>query len=280
MQLLDDEIRHFEVFGFIVHRRTFGPAEMTRIIDAAMTILEEDQGEAAWTGTERQQIQGFVERHPTLSALITDDHIYDPVAQLLDQGPVWIGSDGNRYVGETGWHPDGSYPGYRRIKVALYLDVLRRDTGALRVVPGSHKNPLHDELRVLLQRFDTTITPYGVMASFRTNPTETGTGVPPTEVPCYAVDTDPGDVVFFDQNIWHASFGGEAGRRMFTLNFGASPQTEEQWTFLERMYRGQLEHVRVRQRGKRTRIYPDHLLNGPEPRLRQLFGPLAARGWR
>ncbi len=39
------------------------------------------------------------------------------------------------------------------------------------------------------------------------------------DVPAYAVETEPGDLLVFDQNIKHAAFGGGTRRRMFTLNF-------------------------------------------------------------
>ena len=44
-------------------------------------------------------------------------------------------------------------------------------------------------------------------------------GLEPSEVPSYAIESEPGDAVFFSHQMWHSSFGGKAGRRMFTLNF-------------------------------------------------------------
>ena len=61
-----------------------------------------------------------------------------------------MGSDGNYYVGDTAWHPDGlgEYL-YGRIKVSFYLDGVQADTGCLRVIPGSHRQQLHEALRPL-----------------------------------------------------------------------------------------------------------------------------------
>ena len=39
-----------------------------------------------------------------------------------------------------------------------------------------------------------------------------------SEVPAVALETRPGDVVVFNHNLHHASFGGGQQRRMFTLN--------------------------------------------------------------
>ena len=34
-------------------------------------------------------------------------------------------------------------------------------------------------------------------------------------------------MVFFSESLWHSSFGGRAGRRMFTLIYGENPDTVE-----------------------------------------------------
>ncbi len=44
-------------------------------------------------------------------------------------------------------------------------------------------------------------------------------GLEPRDVPSFALESQPGDVVFFSHQLWHASFGGRSGRRMFTLNY-------------------------------------------------------------
>ena len=44
-------------------------------------------------------------------------------------------------------------------------------------------------------------------------------GLVPSDVPSFAIESEPGDAVFFSHQLWHASFGGKVGRRMFTLNF-------------------------------------------------------------
>ncbi|HZH98896.1 MAG TPA: phytanoyl-CoA dioxygenase family protein [Fimbriimonadaceae bacterium] len=280
MQLNEEQVRFFHTFGFVLLPALFTAEEMTALSDAAEQIFVEDAGEHPFLGDERQQIQGFVERRPELISLIDDARVYGVVKTLLQSELIWIGSDGNRYVGATGWHPDGSNLTFPRIKVAFYLDPLGRESGALRVIPGSHRDPLHHALAHLLQRGDATITPYGVQASVRDWSATTGYASPPEDIPSYGLETHPGDVVFFDQNIWHSSFGGAVGRRMFTLNFGSTPTTEEQWTFLEQMYWGQIDHVRTRQLGRREWLYGQDVVGSQRPLVRQLFAPLIQRGFR
>jgi ectoine hydroxylase-related dioxygenase (phytanoyl-CoA dioxygenase family) len=114
-----------------------------------------------------------------------------------------MGSDGNYYAGDTHWHSDGWHPeGRLHMKIAIYLDPLTRDTGALRVIPGSHR--IDDRFA---QEVNSTVS----------KPDET-LGIAPRDMPAVALDNTPGDVCAFDHNTKHASFGGSGFRRMFTIN--------------------------------------------------------------
>src|SRR5205823_12862887 len=87
-----------------------------------------------------------------LSGLLDDDRIHGILVDLLGEEFNYMGSDGNYYVGETGWHSDGWLSTVRHVKIAFYLDPLTRETGALRVIPGSHRvgegfaNSVHREI--------------------------------------------------------------------------------------------------------------------------------------
>jgi ectoine hydroxylase-related dioxygenase (phytanoyl-CoA dioxygenase family) len=97
--------------------------------------------------------------------------------------------------------------GARTVKIAFYLDPVRRETGALRVIPGSH--------RLELDRWE------GRSASDAPNLW----GIAEEQVPSVALESDPGDMVVFDQRLMHAAFGGGRRRRMFTLNLHAECKT-------------------------------------------------------
>ena len=73
-------------------------------------------------------------------ALLDDPRILAIAKTLLGDDFNYMGSDGNFYVGDTRWHSDGGHKleDPMHIKIAFYLDPLTRDTGALRVIPGSH----------------------------------------------------------------------------------------------------------------------------------------------
>ena len=212
---------HFETFGFLLLRKQFSPVEMDAISREFESIMLEDRQGRPYSG-ERQRLEPFIERHEALTRLIEDDRIYTAVEALLGPGFVWDGSDGNHYVGDTQWHPDKGGDavklGYGQIKVIFYLDKVTRESGCLRVIPGSHKAPLHNQLEPLVVRNGDS-----AMAAL---------GVTGADIPCHAIESEPGDVVFFHQSLYHASFGGWSGRRMFTMVFGADPVSDEEVAYM------------------------------------------------
>ena len=77
------------------------------------------------------------------------------------------------------------------VKMVAYLEPLNASNGCLRLVPGSHLEPLHTELRAL-----------------------TGLG---EKLPSYACVSQPGDIVAFNMRCYHSAWGGGPNRRMCTL---------------------------------------------------------------
>ena len=74
--------------------------------------------------------------------------------------------------------------------------------------------PLYDSLLPLSEQGDDT--------------TEDVYGLDWTEMPGIVVDCDPGDIVFFDQRIYHGVFGMQPNRRYLKLRFVGKPETDEQ----------------------------------------------------
>ena len=152
-----EPIAHFQTFGFLALKQVFSLDEIAEISWVFDNFLESDrQGEPALDEKQQsryhrlQSVYGIAERHPLLTGLVADDRIYETVCQLLGDGCRWLCSEGHRYLGDTKWHLDGSSTqDYPFIKVSLYLDLLTKDTGCLRVIPGSHRSPLHDALKKL-----------------------------------------------------------------------------------------------------------------------------------
>jgi hypothetical protein len=146
---------------------------------------------------------------------------------LIGEDFVYLGSEGMRGLDRGGpvhhWHTDGAWSldklNYKRIKIMLYLDSLKKESGALRVIPGFHKLPFHNELRPFQE------------ANGMENPTFFG--MDGADVPAYVVETEPGDMVIFNQWLFHAVYGKVGGRRNIVLRF-ADCSTDVDLTILGR----------------------------------------------
>jgi hypothetical protein len=199
------QIQFFETFGYLVLPGLL--ADVDTVTAAFEEVWSERGGGhagAAHSGEARSCIVPFIDQHPRLCALLDDPGIEGAVASLLGADFNYVGSDGNYYAGDTQWHSDGwgEREGLRFLKVALYLDPLTRDTGCLRVIPGSHH--VTDGFAQALQ------AEIGDCAG--------RWGVDGAGVPAVALETSPGDIAIFNHNLKHAAFGGSERRRMFTIN--------------------------------------------------------------
>ena len=87
------------------------------------------------------------------------------------------------------------------IKFTFYLSNVDGDSGALRVLPGSHLTPFSDAIA-------------GVPLL---DQEEQDDGLAVDELPATVLATRPGDAILFDFRIWHASWRGGLDRRMFSL---------------------------------------------------------------
>jgi ectoine hydroxylase-related dioxygenase (phytanoyl-CoA dioxygenase family) len=262
--LTEQQRTFFDTFGFLVLRQAFSPEEIGEISREFEEVLDVDRQGRVFDGQKRQAVLAFVEQRAGLTKLVEDDRIYCVIEELLGSGFVWIGSDGNLYVGDTRWHPDNAET-YPRIKVAFYLDRVTKDSGCLRVIPGSHRPPLRELLKAQWPKDDPAESPYGVSGS---------------EIPSYPLESEPGDVVVFNQGLWHASYGGKSGRRMFTLNFGAKPQTEADYDNLRRTYHNNLTNISKMQRTQTGRVYTDSFLGSEAPRIHSVVAELVEMGFK
>jgi ectoine hydroxylase-related dioxygenase (phytanoyl-CoA dioxygenase family) len=118
------------------------------------------------------------------------------------------------------------------------------------------------------------------LADQRADPNLAPFSISPRDVPCFPLESEPGDVVFFDQNLWHASFGGRSGRRMFTLNFGARPTEDEHVAFLQRVYQNNLVFAKDMQATQPSHLYEKSFLYSDRPRIQGMVKPILELGFK
>ena len=215
--LTPEQIAHFKTFGFLVLRQAFSPEEMEKMISRYKYMSERENGRIIDSGDGKnvtKVVDYFIEKDPELTKLVEDDRIYETIEQLLGRGFIWTGSEWISGRSQAPWHADRQdrtelY--YTTIKVHLYLDPTKKETCALRVIPGSHRSPFHETLKPL--HHEENARPYGMDGP---------------SIPCYAFESNPGDVIFFNQFLLHSVFGSlENERRYVALKFGARIRNED-----------------------------------------------------
>ena len=254
--LTSEQISHFKAFGFLLLPQLFTPDEVSLMRGEAIGLLDEQREGRAFDGVATQTIMPFFERRPSIRGLLEDDRIYGTVEDLLGPGFILVLTEAHLSVGNTQWHGDNRTRGVLpNVKMGIYLESVKSDTGCLRVVPGSHRSPLFESLAPLkLQYDDPTATPLGTLGP---------------DVPCIALESEPGDLVIFLEEIYHAAFGGRTGRPRIALNFEAAPSND-----------ARIENMRT-EYAKTTYMYrpAKSLLESDRPRLRDMAMPLHDLGF-
>lgn len=211
-QTPEQQNNHFETFGFVVLRGAF--KNDVDVITSEFEKVFTDKG-IAHDATKRTCMVPFIDQRERLCALLDDTRITSVLDNFLGEDWNYMSSDGNYYTGDTGWHSDGFYKIGLYAKIAFYLDPVTRDSGCLRVIPGSH-------------RLDPNADMNGQWAALRSANSLKLWGIEGRDVPCVPLESQPGDMVIFNHNMHHAAFGGNTRRRMFTINVGRKSQTPEE----------------------------------------------------
>lgn len=209
-QLSEQQISFFKTFGYL-NLAGLLKEENGQITQAFEDVWAQAGGGhngAAHDATQRSSMVQFIDRHEALSALLANPKITGAVSSLLGDDFNYIGSGAALHAGNTGWHTDGRYEGLF-LRMIIYLDPLTRDTGCLRVVPGSHSTDTFSE--VMSQTVGDSMKHWGIE---------------PSAVPAVALETQPGDVILMVSSLHHASFGGSGRRRRMGLNFCKRCETE------------------------------------------------------
>lgn len=211
MNLTSRQLAFMDVFGYLAFPGLLAD-RIDRIIDEFEGVFAARGGGhngKQHDGLERSCILPFIDQSEYLSSLLDDPRINGIFASLLGPDYNYLGSDGNFYVGDTNWHSDTDWSGKFRgkpprvfYKLAFYLDPVTATSGALRVIPGSHRygDRFAEDLQATLRQSQDKF------------------GLRGDQVPAIALESMPGDVVVFNQNTKHSAWGGSNRRRMFTIN--------------------------------------------------------------
>tara|TARA_Y100000588_G_C14013474_1_gene821018 strand:- start:80 stop:868 length:789 start_codon:yes stop_codon:yes gene_type:complete len=204
MHLTAQQLAHFHTFGFLVFRQLLSPEEVDQYSEQFNAGLDAWLDEPPYDGKGRHYASLMDETSPFISGLADDPRFADVSEQLLGKPTLCIAVDGNYMTGDTGWHPDTGTLDYSGVKFCIYPDPLEAHNGALRVIPGSHQEPLH--------------------SSIGRDP-QVAYGLEPAQLPAHVFASQPGDVLVFNVGVWHAAFGGKPGRRQGVIVYYEDPDT-------------------------------------------------------
>jgi ectoine hydroxylase-related dioxygenase (phytanoyl-CoA dioxygenase family) len=207
MQLTAQQKQFFDTFGYLIFPGLV--KDQIETITSEFRGVFDDRG-IQHNATKRTCMVPFIDQRAKLCGLLDNPDIHGIATGLLGDDFNYMGSDGNYYTGDTVWHSDGYHTIGRYMKIAFYLDPVTRETGALRVIPGSHR------------------LEHGEWQALKARESEELWGIEQSQVPSVALESQPGDVVVFNHNLMHSAFGGNSQRRMFTINLCSRAQTPEE----------------------------------------------------
>ena len=218
--MLTEQQKHeFDTFGFLLLKDFIPSDEMQLYIDEFDATMTKANGGVPWQGApQTHAVMPFYRHNPTVyHRLLDNEKINEAVEELLGEDFMFWLSEGHHRWGGIKWHHDSVAPGgLTHLKVVLYLDPVRADTGCLRLLPGSHLAPLRERM----ERW------YG-------GPDMGDEADWPAAI---AMETDPGDVVIFNINAYHAAIGKDVDRRAIFINYIQKLSSQEQEEHLTSLY--------------------------------------------
>ncbi|SFS60510.1 phytanoyl-CoA dioxygenase family protein [Paenibacillus sp. BC26] len=202
----------FDTFGYLVFRGLMQDRimEITEEFDAVFTKHGGNFNGKPHTFKKTSTIVAFLGHSEKLASLLDDPRIHAICSTLLGDDYNYLTSAGNKYVGDTGWHSDTSmdkrWPGnLKSLNVSFYLDPVTKETGALRVIPGSHY--IGDQFTEILKE------------QIHATDMQKQWGIDRADLPAVPLDIRPGDLLVFNNYMKHAAFGGGNNRRVLLINF-------------------------------------------------------------
>jgi Phytanoyl-CoA dioxygenase (PhyH) len=195
----DEDIDRFRSFGYLVLRDFLEPALVDELRAEMVSTMLAVHGDRYH---ERPRMSGMAGHYTCLlgpwaprTVELVDSRRFAGLAERLVGGPVLpspCDTQGILYFDHAGWHNDIGIA-VRGVKFVAYLEPLDADSGALRVLPGSHR---------------LTNSALGHLYSIDVD-------VP--DVPGHVLATEPGDVIAFDPLLYHASWGGKDRHQWSTM---------------------------------------------------------------
>ena len=205
--LTRQQISHYQTFGFLTLPELLAPEEVETLQD------EFERGLEATTHCNRctqsspfTQWSNLKPETCFTGGLLEDPRFAEVAEELYGEDVIGLFVNSNLRAADTPWHVDSVSPDAHGVKFTTYLQPLDGSNGALRIIPGSHRSPYHEEVERFLKQPD----------------------VAPSEVPVQVCETLPGGVIAFDHQLYHAAWGASDKRRQLTICYLQAPKSTEE----------------------------------------------------
>ena len=214
--LTELEIGQFQAFGYVVLRECLDSDEVQRLQEAFDRVVKTAPALDDFGTAGSKRTLSFMEADDSFGALIEHPKIMEAMRDIDGTEFLYTGAgDLTANVDDVFWHTDGN-PSMQPMlgKTAIYLSDATDGDGALNIIPGSH----HPEFSAALFR---SYSPLGDEYRGRAHD-ERFRGEVPGVV---EVRAKPGDVVLWDNRIWHSAWKRKDGkpRRNIFFNYVRDP---------------------------------------------------------
>ena len=196
-----EEIVHFETSGFLLCKQLLSQKEIAVLSNGFDTAMKKARAgkPKPQPGEKRQQVVPVFDYDAEVFYPLLDDERILPVfEQLLGEDFLLTLSEGIIHTGGSGWHHDACAPeGFFSMRATIYLDALEDEDGCLNVIPGSHFKEYRDHIIA-------NIDAWG----------KTSRDIPGR----FPLVNEPGDVLFMNHKVFHASLSDKSWRRALHIN--------------------------------------------------------------
>ena len=224
----EEDVLHYKTFGYVVMRNVFTPSDIKLMQDEFETAVRRLDAISPYDGNADSRYAIVLgDDTPFLAELTEDKRLLRPAQQVFGDDAILWEWHIYQYWTQSGtfWHANDGDPTHGRyLYGARYqwpvFEAVRAETGALRVIPGSHLPEYQWELR----KADAA----GLLRDI-------------AEVGAVTCEAEVGDVVAFDTRVYHATAPFDGERRVGSGMYLHFPETARETAITECVFGAESE---------------------------------------
>ena len=230
------QVKQFHVFGFMILPRLLSEEELAALNRSFETAMAGAPRYDYFGDRGTRMCWPFEETDAWSAQLATHPPVLAALQQIWQTAPIFMGSDAWVNCDDVPWHSDTLGAATAEIegplKVAHYLDPMTAGQGALQVIAGTQQRAYSEAL----------FKQFGHVERGRLRLRVSSADIPGV----VSVETQPGDVVVFNTNMWHCAPRRGDGRPRRAVFYSYVPDLADDP--FGRAYLRQLLEANIKQR--------------------------------